>query len=594
MKNIYIIFLIILSTSYTYSQLLAEQGFEDTAPAAPWTYTATPEAYDASDDQWQPTTSVGSHITGSNTGTKFWGIRDIVNNHGGANIDEHILTFSTVDISTQTDVVVSFYYYTEGFDSTDNMHYEVFADNQSLGKTALEKDTEAWVPIQVAIDDSVNSVYLILYAKQNGTDSGGWDDVKIEAGAVPEPSLAVTASNLDYKNGTIEGEDAVFSLAINNFTFSSSTTAGDGDGYITWSYSNSTQGSASFEQFNSNDLTITNPLNGSYSIVVNLVDNNGQSILSATEDFWVTKMFTLPFTNDFDYGTVAGSLRATGGNEWSIYSGASNAADYATTSLSMTNYGPSGNGGSVVWEGATGYDYDLRFSPVDTGAVYASMLVSITSSGLDDPDYVLGFRDAWGWSGGPSSKMNTRVFVKKNADESITFGLREADDSTLFANSNHQLNTTYLLVIKYDFTNSSSSLYVLDAHTPSEPTPDVTTDDTAYSAAKINSFFIRQSSSGDNDVIMDGLSISQTWNESLSIFSNYEKNILLYPNPTEDYLNFIGHDRFNNIKIIDLTGKVVLEKPFSSKLDVQNLNKGLYLIEVSNGKSTKIFKIIKK
>ena len=94
-------------------------------------------------------------------------------------------------------------------------------------------------------------------------------------------------------------------------------------------------------------------------------------------------MFTLPFTNDFDYGTVAGSLRATGGNEWSIYSGTSNAADYATTSLSMANYGPSGNGGSVVWEGASGYDYDLRFSPVDTGAVYASMLVSITSSGLD-------------------------------------------------------------------------------------------------------------------------------------------------------------------------------------------------------------------
>ena len=30
--------------------------------------------------------------------------------------------------------------------------------------------------------------------------------------------------------------------------------------------------------------------------------------------------------------------------------------------LSMTDYGPSGIGGSVVWEGATGYDYDLRFN----------------------------------------------------------------------------------------------------------------------------------------------------------------------------------------------------------------------------------------
>ena len=50
---------------------------------------------------------------------------------------------------------------------------------------------------------------------------------------------------------------------------------------------------------------------------------------------------------------------------------------------------------------------------------------------------------------------------------------------------NHQLNTTYLIVIKYDFTSSSSSLYVLDSHTSTEPTVDglkdvTTTDDDAY------------------------------------------------------------------------------------------------------------------
>ena len=67
-------------------------------------------------------------------------------------------------------------------------------------------------------------------------------------------------------------------------------------------------------------------------------------------------------------------------------------------------------------EGATGYDYDLRFNPVSTGAVYASMLVSITSSKLDDPDYILGYRD-WDWSGNNdvAAQMNTKVYVTKNS-----------------------------------------------------------------------------------------------------------------------------------------------------------------------------------
>ena len=69
----------------------------------------------------------------------------------------------------------------------------------------------------------------------NGTDSGGWDDVKIEAGAVPAPTISVTPSNLDYKNGAMQGNDVIFDLTINNF-FSSSATAADGDGYIVWSY----------------------------------------------------------------------------------------------------------------------------------------------------------------------------------------------------------------------------------------------------------------------------------------------------------------------------------------------------------------------
>ena len=221
------------------------------------------------------------------------------------------------------------------------MHYEIFADDVSLGKTALDKDTESWVQVQVSIDDSVQSVYLVLYAKQNGTDSGGWDDVKIEAGVVPAPSISITPSNLDYKNGAMQGNDVIFDLTINNFTFSSSTTAADGDRHIVWSYGNETP----TQQFSSDDITITAPDPGSYQIIVTVTGNNGDEIVSTTADFWVTNTFTVPFTNNFDYGTEAGTqeLREAMSGVFTVDPLMRQTCNYF---IIKTDYGPSGIGGS--------------------------------------------------------------------------------------------------------------------------------------------------------------------------------------------------------------------------------------------------------
>ncbi|GIR50269.1 MAG: hypothetical protein CM15mP59_0110 [Flavobacteriaceae bacterium] len=90
--------------------------------------------------------------------------------------------------------------------------------------------------------------------------------------------------------------------------------------------------------------------------------------------------------------------------------------------------------------------------------------------------------------------MNTKFMLLRIRMIALLFGLREDEDSTLYADVNHQLNTTYLIVIKYDFTSSSSSLYVLDSHTSTEPTVDgtgvdvTTTDDDAYAAEKLIAF----------------------------------------------------------------------------------------------------------
>ena len=66
----------------------------------------------------------------------------------------------------------------------------------------------------------------------------------------------------------MQGNDVIFDLTINNFTFSSSATAADGDGYIVWSYGNETP----TQQFSSDDITITAPDPGSYQIIVTVTE----------------------------------------------------------------------------------------------------------------------------------------------------------------------------------------------------------------------------------------------------------------------------------------------------------------------------------
>ena len=82
----------------------------------------------------------------------------------------------------------------------------------------------------------------------------------------------------------------------------------------------------------------------------------------------------------------------------------------------------------------------------------------------------------------------------------------------------------------------------------------------------------------------------------------YQSNILatqdilknklkIYPNPTSDFI-FIENVRTNSlVKIIDVSGKIVLEKKLSgNSIDVKSLSKGIYFIEIEGNKPLKFIK----
>lgn len=79
----------------------------------------------------------------------------------------------------------------------------------------------------------------------------------------------------------------------------------------------------------------------------------------------------------------------------------------------------------------------------------------------------------------------------------------------------------------------------------------------------------------------------------------FENNVLLYPNPTNNYLNLKLESNIQNasLKIISITGQTIFDKQNISgtdfNFDVSNLNSGLYIIQISDENKTYHSKFIK-
>lgn len=157
-----------------------ESGTDD------WNYTPYPAVYNVSNDVWDVVSSVGS-IAAPQNGTYFWGMRDLNNPNGGGDY-RHTLTFDAVDVSAYPNAEVTFYYYTDGYDGSDSIFYNVQFDNGTTWPLAseieLDKNTDVWTQITVAVPGGTTYVRLQLSAHQNGgSDYAGFDNVVLQSGS---------------------------------------------------------------------------------------------------------------------------------------------------------------------------------------------------------------------------------------------------------------------------------------------------------------------------------------------------------------------------------------------------------------------------
>ena len=71
-------------------------------------------------------------------------------------------------------------------------------------------------------------------------------------------------------------------------------------------------------------------------------------------------------------------------------------------------------------------------------------------------------------------------------------------------------------------------------------------------------------------------------NETVGLITHdFDFDVKLYPNPASDVINIYSEKTIDEIRIINLFGKTVLEqKKITSAIDIKNLSEGIYLIEV--------------
>lgn len=92
-----------------------------------------------------------------------------------------------------------------------------------------------------------------------------------------------------------------------------------------------------------------------------------------------------------------------------------------------------------------------------------------------------------------------------------------------------------------------------------------------------------------------GANYGQPWSATLSSENPSVNSILVYPNPTTDYIIVSGLEGNSKVEIYTITGQLVQETNFDSEIRLNiDLNSGLYLVKVSANNQSITRKIIVK
>lgn len=95
-------------------------------------------------------------------------------------------------------------------------------------------------------------------------------------------------------------------------------------------------------------------------------------------------------------------------------------------------------------------------------------------------------------------------------------------------------------------------------------------------------------------IVYDKDTFTYIGTHTFSIFDFGNLSVKVYPNPVQTKLNFSGLTSPVQATVFDMLGKRQLQSEVTNSLDVSQLKSGLYMVEIKNENSAKVFNILKK
>ena len=309
-----------------------------------------------------------------------------------------------------------------------------------------------------------------------------------------------------------------------------------------------------------------------------------------------------------------GSLNANG---WTTHSGATPGQQTIVAgSLNYPGLTSQGNRTQII-AGNT-EDVNLASAAPLTGVAYYSALINVpfnsdgtTISGLAPNtdligNYFLAFGSA---SGAVVTGFNGRLFIRSGTTAgTFNLGVLNGSGGTpapapTYTGVDYSAGTTYFVVVKFDFTTNTASLWVNPMIGGTEGTPTVTNAaGTTAAPAQVASIVIRQAgtaTTGTGNIDIDEVRMGSTWAYVTSATLRNSQNSIagfkMYPNPVTSGILFIettaNAERI--VTVFDVLGKKVLSTTTTNNvISVASLHSGVYIVNISEEGKTASRKLV--
>ena len=435
-----------------------------------------------------------------------------------------------------------------GVDGTGQPHE--FEDGRAERKASVTSASSTWSASEWNIDNDAGAGDGATDAPGN-YDPGSW----IGFSGNTSPVLGFQSPN---NNSTIYTDNVNISLSIENFTVGNGT----GDGHIHYSV----DGGGIVMKYDTDDISLTGLTEGAHSVVVSLVDNSHnaldpavESTLNFTVDLptQVSDLAGLRSAQEGEAITVTGEIILTYKQSFrnaKVFQDASAGIYVDDNSGVITTSYDLGDGVSGLTGTLSSYNGLLQLTPISDAGAASSTGNVITPVTLTLADL----------SAGAESYESQLVKV-----EGVT--ATGNDGETTFINGK-----IYTLTQGTDTFPMRTTFYNFSG------------EDLPTSAFDLEGIINERSGVGLH------LAPRSYSDLTLSIISFDNLELAIYPNPVQTKLNFLGLSSPVQATVFDMLGKRQLQSEVTNSLDVSQLKSGLYMVEIKNENSAKVFNILKK